>query len=118
MLGLAELAPPPALLRWSFGLLARPQFSQRRRFLLLISTEPLGRRRRAIFRAASTKPERRMLSVLLFNLTRRVGCSIPRRRSCKAFLGLLCRSSFMSLRPARPQPAQVASSLLPPASRQ
>src|SRR4029077_14223697 len=82
--GLAELAPPSALLRWSFGLLARPQFSQRRRFPLLISMEQLGRPRRAIFRAASMKPKRRMLSVLSFNLTLREVCSIRRKRSCKA----------------------------------
>ena len=62
-LRLAELVRPSASLRWFFGLLARPQLSQRRKFRLSISTERLGRRRRVTFRAASTKPERRMPSV-------------------------------------------------------
>ena len=73
------------LLRGSLCSIRADQLSQRRRFLSSRSTERSGRRRRVTFRAASMKRGRRTPSVWSFNSTRRVACSIRRKRSCKAF---------------------------------
>ena len=87
MLGLAEQAPPSASLRWFFGLLARPQFSRRRRFLLLISTERLGRQRRVIFRAASTKHETQNAQCLIIQLNTPGGLLDSTQKIVQSFLG-------------------------------